>query len=51
MERYHIEEIFKSFNSAEIDKIAPPLEELGENYFSEADVKLVRIKFPSEIGN
>ncbi len=51
MDPDHIEEIFEYFNSAETDKIAPALEELGEDDFSEAEVRLVRIKFLSEIGN
>lgn len=51
MEPDHILDIFDYFNSAETDKIEPALEELGEDEFSEVEVRLVRIKFLSEIGN
>ncbi|GAB1416236.1 DNA helicase RecQ [Paludibacter sp.] len=51
MEPDHIEEIFDYFSTAETDKITSALEELGEDYFSEIEVRLVRIKFLSEIGN
>ena len=51
MDPDHVDEIFEYFNSAETDKIEPALDELGENDFSETEVRLVRIKFLSEIGN
>lgn len=51
MEPDHVDEIFDYFNSAETDKIEPALKELGEDDFSEVEVRLVRIKFLSEIGN
>jgi ATP-dependent DNA helicase RecQ len=51
MEPDHVEEIFDYFRTAETDKISTALEELGEDYFSEIEVRLVRIKFLSEIGN
>ena len=51
MDPDHIDEIFDYFNTAETDKIEPALNELGEDYFSEIEVRLVRIKFLSEIGN
>lgn len=51
MEPDHIDEIFDYFNSAETDRIEPALRELGEDEFSEVEVRLVRIKFLSEIGN
>ncbi|MFZ4724025.1 MAG: DNA helicase RecQ [Paludibacter sp.] len=47
----HIDEIFEYFNTAETDKIEPALQELGEDDYSETEVRLVRIKFLSEIGN
>jgi ATP-dependent DNA helicase RecQ len=47
----HIDEIFDYFNTAETDKIEPALQELGEDDYSETEVRLVRIKFLSEIGN
>ncbi len=51
MEPDHIDDIFDYFSSAETDKIEPALDELGEDDFSEVEVRLVRIKFLSEIGN
>jgi ATP-dependent DNA helicase RecQ len=51
MDPDHVEEIFEYFNSAETDKIEPALNELGEDDYSETEVRLVRIKFLSEIGN
>ncbi len=51
MDSDHVDEIFDYFNTAETDKIEPALDELGENDYSETEVRLVRIKFLSEIGN
>lgn len=45
------EEIFEYFKTAETDKVEDALEELGEDDITEIDVRLVRIKFLSEIGN
>ncbi|MDD3194762.1 MAG: DNA helicase RecQ [Paludibacter sp.] len=51
MEPDHIEEIFDYFRTAESDKIDAALRELGEDDFSDVEVRLVRVKFLSEIGN
>ena len=51
MDADHIDEIFDYFSSAETDKIDAALDELGEDDFSETEVRLVRVKFLSEIGN
>jgi len=51
MDPDHIDEIFDYFSSAETDKIEAALDELGENDYSETEVRLVRVKFLSEIGN
>ncbi|HJV76974.1 MAG TPA: DNA helicase RecQ [Paludibacter sp.] len=51
MDPDHIDEIFDYFNSAETDKIEDALKDLGEDDYSETEVRLVRIKFLSEIGN
>lgn len=48
---YHQEEIFEYFRTAETDSIERALEELGENEFSIEEIRLMRIKFMSEIGN
>lgn len=45
------EEIFEYFKTAETDKVEDALVELGEDDITEIDVRLVRIKFLSEIGN
>jgi len=51
MEPDRVDEIFDYFSSAETDDIGVALQELGENDFSDIEVRLIRIKFLSEIGN
>jgi len=51
MEPDHVQEIFDYFSTAETDNVQQALEELGEDDFSETEVRLVRIKFLSEMGN
>jgi len=51
VDEYHQEEIFDYFSEAETDSIQDALDELGESEFSEEEVRLMRIKFLSEIGN
>ncbi len=51
MEPDYIDDIFEYFSTAKTDKISDALEELGEDDYSEVEVRLVRIKFLSEIGN
>ena len=51
MDPDHIDEIFDYFSSAETDKIDAALDDLGEDDYSETEVRLVRVKFLSEIGN
>ena len=48
---YHQEEIFEYFNEAETDSIEDALNELGDDEFNEEEIRLMRIKFLSEIGN
>jgi len=48
---YHQEEIIEYFREAESDSIEDALEELGEEEFSEEEIRLMRIKFMSEVGN
>ena len=48
---YHQEEIFEYFRKAESDSIDDALRELGEDEFSEDEIRLMRIKFMSELGN
>jgi len=51
VDEYHQEEIHDYFNEAETDSIAAALEELGEDEFSEDEIRLMRIKFLSDVGN
>lgn len=48
---YHQEEIFEYFRKAESDSIIEALKELGEDEFTEEEIRLMRIKFMSELGN
>jgi ATP-dependent DNA helicase RecQ len=48
---YHQEEIFEYFRKAESDSIEDALKELGEDEFTEEEIRLMRIKFMSELGN
>ena len=46
-----VEEIFDYFKHAESDNIKLAMKELGEDYYSEIEVRLVRIQFHSDLGN
>ncbi len=48
---YHQEEIIEYFQEAESDSIDSALKELGEDEFNEYEIRLMRIKFMSEVGN
>lgn len=48
---YHQEEIIEYFHEAESDSIEDALEELGEEEFNEEEIRLMRVKFMSEVGN
>jgi ATP-dependent DNA helicase RecQ len=45
------EEIFDYFNKAETDSATAALQELGEDEYSLEEIRLMRIKFISELGN
>ena len=47
----HQEEVFEYFREAADDTIEKALEELGEDEYSEEDIRLMRIKFFSDLGN
>ncbi|WP_321997191.1 DNA helicase RecQ [Draconibacterium orientale] len=47
----HQEDIFEYFREAETDSIEDALEELGEEEYSEDDIRLMRVKFFSDLGN
>jgi len=51
MDADRVDEIFEYFNSAETDSIDDALDKLGIDDFSETEIRLVRIKFLSEVGN
>ena len=51
VDEYHQEEIYEYFSEAESDSIAEALEELGEEEFSEEEIRLMRIKFMSDVAN
>jgi ATP-dependent DNA helicase RecQ len=48
---YHQDEIFEYFRRAESDSIEQALFELGEDEYTEEEIRLMRIKFMSELGN
>lgn len=45
------EEIFDYFKTAETDSYSQALDELGEDDYTEEEIRLMRIKFMSEMGN
>lgn len=51
VDEYHQEEIYDYFSEAETDSIEEALQELGESEYSEEEVRLMRIKYLSEVGN
>ncbi len=52
MDEDHRDDIFLYFKEdAETDDIEDALEELGEDEYSEEEIRMVRIKFISEVGN
>ncbi|MCK9453223.1 MAG: DNA helicase RecQ [Bacteroidales bacterium] len=51
VDEYHQEDIYEYFGEAVSDSIEKALEELGESEYSEEEIRLMRLKFMSEIGN
>ena len=47
----HQEEIFEYFREADTDSIEAAVEELGEDEYSADDIRLMRVKFFSDLGN
>jgi ATP-dependent DNA helicase RecQ len=47
----HQDEIFEYFRETHEDSIDKALEELGEDEYTEEDIRLMRIKFISDMGN
>jgi len=50
IEEEHIEDIYEYFKESETDSLAEAIDELGDEY-SEEEIRLVRIKFLSELAN
>ena len=48
---YHQEDILEYFHEAESDDVQTALRELGEDEYEEEEVRLMRIKFLSDVGN
>jgi len=48
---YNQEDILDYFREAESDSIDEALDELGEEEYSEVDIRLMRIKYLSDVGN
>jgi len=51
IDEYHQEDIMEYFSDAESDSLRDALEELGEDEFSEEEIRLMRIKYMSDVGN
>jgi ATP-dependent DNA helicase RecQ len=51
MDNDHQEEVFEYFREAETESVSEALVELGEEEYSEEDIRLMRIKFLSELGH
>jgi ATP-dependent DNA helicase RecQ len=51
VDEYHQEEIYEYFEEAESDSVEDALVELGEDEYTEKEVRMMRIKFLSEVGN
>ena len=50
MDDEHIDDIFEYFRESDTDDLDEAMDELGE-YYTEEEVRLIRIKFLSEMGN
>ena len=50
MDDDHVDDIYEYFKESETDDIETAVEELGGDY-SEDEIRLVRIKFMSDMGN
>ena len=45
------DEVYDYFRSAESDSVEDAIKELGEDDYTEEEIRLMRIKFMSEVGN
>lgn len=51
VDEYHQEDIYDYYSEAVSDSTEKALEILGESEYSEEEIRLMRLKFMSEIGN
>lgn len=51
MDEDHIQEVYDYFREAETESVEDALRELGEDEYTPEEIRLVRIKFLSEMGN
>ena len=51
LDKDHQDEVYEYFHEAENESVDEALQELGEDEYSEEDIRLMRIKFISELGN
>ncbi len=51
LDEEHQQEVYDYFREAESESVADALAELGDDEYSEEDLRLMRIKFLSEMGN
>jgi ATP-dependent DNA helicase RecQ len=51
LDEEHQQEVYDYFREAESESIQDAIDELGEEEYSEEDIRLMRIKFLSEMGN
>jgi ATP-dependent DNA helicase RecQ len=51
LDEEHQQEVYDYFREAETESVQDALEELGDDEYSEEDIRLMRIKFLSEMGN
>ena len=51
IEPYHQEEILDYFHNAESDSVDEALEELGEGEYTMEEIRIMKIKFMSDLGN
>ena len=51
MDQDHQDEVFEYFREAETESISQALDELGEDEYTEEDIRLMRIKFLAEMGH
>jgi ATP-dependent DNA helicase RecQ len=51
LDEEHQQEVYDYFREAETESIQDALDELGEDEYTEEDIRLIRIKFLSEMGH